>query len=91
MYLILSFRAFIIFSFYSGNIPGNIRSADFFIMFMRRLIDYLKMRLAVTHAVQESPAGILRDLKTRAFIDRKPLRCLKIKKYDVSLAENVFY
>ncbi|KAL7648131.1 UNVERIFIED_CONTAM: hypothetical protein RMT77_000032 [Armadillidium vulgare] len=56
------------------QVPGNIRSADFFIMFMKRLIDFIKMRLTVTHAVQESPAGILRDLKARAFIDRKPLR-----------------
>ena len=59
---------------FADNIPGNIRTADFFVMFMRRLIDYLKMRLAVTHAVQESPAGVLRDLKNKAFIDRKPLR-----------------
>ncbi|XP_063600558.1 general transcription and DNA repair factor IIH helicase subunit XPD-like [Penaeus indicus] len=56
------------------NVPGNIRTADYFVSFMRRLIDFLKMRLAVTHAVQESPAGILKDLKNRAFIDRKPLR-----------------
>ncbi|MCL4131647.1 UNVERIFIED_CONTAM: hypothetical protein GTU68_023399, partial [Idotea baltica] len=56
------------------NIPGNIRTADFFVMFLRRFIDYLKMRLTVSHAVQESPAGVLRDLKGRAFIDRKPLR-----------------
>ncbi|XP_064080184.1 general transcription and DNA repair factor IIH helicase subunit XPD-like [Macrobrachium nipponense] len=56
------------------NIPGTIRTADFFVSFMRRLVDFLKHRLTVTHAVQESPAGILRDLKNRAFIERKPLR-----------------
>lgn len=67
-----------IFCFLSESVPGNIRTADFFISFMRRLIDYMKMRLTVTHAVQESPAGILKDLKTRAFIDRKPLRLFLI-------------
>ncbi|KAF2350788.1 DNA helicase (DNA repair) Rad3 type [Trinorchestia longiramus] len=56
------------------NIPGTIRTADHFIQFLRRLVDYVKMRLSVSHVVHESPASILRDIKTRAFIDRKPLR-----------------
>lgn len=56
------------------NIPGNIRMADYFISFIRRLVDFLKMRLTVTHAVQESPAGFLKDIRARAFIDRKPMR-----------------
>ncbi|XP_076068552.1 general transcription and DNA repair factor IIH helicase subunit Xpd [Oratosquilla oratoria] len=56
------------------NVPGNIRTADHFISFLRRLLDYLKMRLTASHAIQESPAGFLRDIRAKAFIDRKPLR-----------------
>lgn len=41
---------------------------------MRRLVDYIRMRLRVSHVVQEFPAEFLRDIRTQASIDRKPLR-----------------
>lgn len=55
-------------------IPGNIRTADHFIGFLKRFVEYLKTRLRVQHVVQESPAGFLKDCQTKVCIERKPLR-----------------
>jgi len=55
-------------------VPGNIRKAEHFAAFMRRLVEYLKTRLRVQHVVQESPAGFLSDIQRKVCIDRKPLR-----------------
>ena len=55
-------------------VPGNIRKAEHFAAFMRRLVEYLKTRLRVQHVVQESPAGFLADIQGKVCIDRKPLR-----------------
>lgn len=42
--------------------------------FMKRFVEYLKTRLRVHHAVQESPAGFLSDIAKKVCIERKPLR-----------------
>merc|ERR1711892_1171578 len=42
--------------------------------FLRRLIEYVKVRLRVQHVVQESPAGFLTDIQKKVCIERKPLR-----------------
>jgi len=55
-------------------VPGNIRTAEHFLNFMKRLVEYLKMRLRVQHVVQESPAGFLKDIFNKICLDRKPLR-----------------
>jgi len=55
-------------------IPGSIRTADFFLNFLRRLMEYLKHRMRTRTVLLESPAAFLRDLKSRVLIDRKPLR-----------------
>ncbi|KAF0296353.1 General transcription and DNA repair factor IIH helicase subunit XPD [Amphibalanus amphitrite] len=55
-------------------VPGNIRTAEHFLNFMKRLVEYLKMRLRVQHVVQESPAGFLKDIFNKICVDRKPLR-----------------
>ncbi|XP_059608904.1 general transcription and DNA repair factor IIH helicase subunit XPD [Phlebotomus argentipes] len=55
-------------------IPGNIRTADHFIGFLKRFVEYLKTRLRVQHVVQESSAGFLKDCQTKVCIERKPLR-----------------
>ncbi len=43
-------------------VPGNIRKGEHFVGFMKRLVEYLKVRLRVQHVVQESPAGFLADI-----------------------------
>ncbi|CAL8110123.1 unnamed protein product [Orchesella dallaii] len=55
-------------------VPGNIRNAEHFVFFMKKLVEYIKMRLRVQHVVQESPAGFLKDINGKICIDRKPLR-----------------
>lgn len=55
-------------------IPGNIRTADHFVSFLRRFVEYIKTRLRVQHVVQESPAGFLKDVLAKVCIERKPLR-----------------
>merc|ERR1719270_1178277 len=55
-------------------VPGNIRKAEHFAAFMKRLIEYIKVRMRVQHVVQESPAGFLSDIQKKVCIERKPLR-----------------
>ena len=55
-------------------VPGNIRKAEHFIIFMKRFLEYVKTRLKVQHKVQESPPSFLKDLATKVCIERKPMR-----------------
>ncbi|XP_038623043.1 general transcription and DNA repair factor IIH helicase subunit XPD [Tachyglossus aculeatus] len=55
-------------------VPGSIRTAEHFVGFLRRLLEFLKWRLRVQHAVQESPAAFLGSLAQRVCIPPKPLR-----------------
>ncbi|KAI1295878.1 General transcription and DNA repair factor IIH helicase subunit XPD [Halotydeus destructor] len=55
-------------------IPGNIRTAEHFVNFLKRLLEYIKMRMRSQHVVQESPAAFLKDIQSKSCIERKPLR-----------------
>ena len=55
-------------------VPGNIRNAQHFVFFLKKVVEYIKMRLRVQHVVQESPAGFLKDIYGKICIERKPLR-----------------
>ncbi|KAK9508669.1 hypothetical protein O3M35_006172 [Rhynocoris fuscipes] len=55
-------------------VPGNIRNAEHFLVFLKRFIEYLKTRLRTQHVVHESPAAFLKDVYAKVCIDRKPLR-----------------
>lgn len=55
-------------------VPGSIRTADHFVRFMKRFLEYLKSRLRVHHVVQESSPQFLKDIFDTVCIDRKPLR-----------------
>ena len=55
-------------------VPGSIRKGEHFVAFMKRLVEYVKVRLRVQHVVQESPAGFLADIERKVCIERKPLR-----------------
>ncbi|VDM03836.1 unnamed protein product [Schistocephalus solidus] len=54
-------------------IPGTLRSADSFISFLRRLLEYVKLRLRVAHVVHETPVAFLKDCLEKVCIDRRPL------------------
>jgi len=55
-------------------VPGSIRKGTHFVKFLRRLVEYIKVRMRVQNVVQESPAGFLTDINTKVCIDRKPLK-----------------
>lgn len=55
-------------------VPGTIRTAEHFVGFLRRFMEYLKSRLRVHHVVQESTPQFLKDIFEKVCIDRKPLR-----------------
>ena len=55
-------------------VPGNIRKAEHFVAFLRRLVEYLKTRLSISHVESQSPAAFLDDIQTKVMIGKKPLR-----------------
>uniref|UniRef100_A0A023F3L9 General transcription and DNA repair factor IIH helicase subunit XPD n=1 Tax=Triatoma infestans TaxID=30076 RepID=A0A023F3L9_TRIIF len=55
-------------------VPGNIRTAEHFVGFLKRFLEYLKTRLRTQHVVHESPAAFLKDVAAKVCIERKPLR-----------------
>jgi DNA excision repair protein ERCC-2 len=55
-------------------VPGNIRKAEHFVVFLKRFVEHLKMRLRVQHVVSETPLAFLQHLNETTYIDRKPLR-----------------
>lgn len=61
-------------------VPGTIRTAEHFVGFLRRFLEYLKSRLRIQHVVQESTPQFLKDIFEKVCIDRKPLRCVSARK-----------
>ena len=56
------------------SVPGNIRKAEHFVAFLKRFVEYLKMRMRTQVVVTETPVSFLQNLKENTQIDRKPLR-----------------
>jgi len=63
-----------IFFIFPEVVPGSIRTAEHFVGFLKRFVEYLKTRLRVQHVVLESPASFLKDVYQKVCIERKPLR-----------------
>lgn len=55
-------------------VPGNIRRAEHFVAFLRRFVEYLKMRMRATVVEQETPSAFLAHLQRTAAIDGKTLK-----------------
>ncbi|KAJ1952554.1 TFIIH/NER complex ATP-dependent 5'-3' DNA helicase subunit, partial [Dipsacomyces acuminosporus] len=55
-------------------VPGNIRRAEHFVMFLKRFVEYLKARMRVMHVVAETTPSFLQHVKEITYIERKPLR-----------------
>eukprot|EP01134_Creolimax_fragrantissima_P004010 CFRG4010T1 len=55
-------------------IPGNIRKAEHFVGFVKRFVEYLKVRLSVQRVEAESPLIFLQNIQAAVAIERKPLR-----------------
>ena len=55
-------------------VPGNIRRAEHFVSFLKRFVEYLKIRLKTRHVVSETPLSFLHHCMKTVNIERKPLR-----------------
>ncbi|KAK6024979.1 DNA repair helicase [Ostertagia ostertagi] len=55
-------------------VPGSIRTAQHFVMFMKRVVEYVRHRMRSSQVLLESPAAFVKDIQDRMYIDRKPLR-----------------
>ena len=55
------------------QVPGNIRRAEHFVQFLRRLLEYLRRRMATQAVEQETPATFLAKLNEAMSIDGGPL------------------
>lgn len=57
------------------SVPGNIRKAEHFILFLRRFVQYLRVnKMKSRDARQEQPARFLYDMKMEMQEDIRPLR-----------------
>ena len=57
------------------QVPGNIRRAEHFCAFLRRLVEHLKGRISVEAVVQESCTTFLATLQESINIDGAPSEC----------------
>uniref|UniRef100_A0A0K0G0L8 General transcription and DNA repair factor IIH helicase subunit XPD n=1 Tax=Strongyloides venezuelensis TaxID=75913 RepID=A0A0K0G0L8_STRVS len=55
-------------------VPGNIRKAEHFVIFMKRVCEFVKHMTKSKQIFKESPAIFLRDIGNTMNIERKPLR-----------------
>ncbi|KAG2991387.1 hypothetical protein JG687_00015490 [Phytophthora cactorum] len=55
-------------------IPGNIRRAEHFVAFMRRLIEYLRKRIRVRQVESETPQAFLHHLHQAINMEIKPMK-----------------
>ncbi|KAE9086673.1 General transcription and DNA repair factor IIH helicase subunit [Phytophthora fragariae] len=55
-------------------IPGNIRRAEHFVAFMRRLIEYLRQRIRVRQVESETPQAFLHHLHQAINMEIKPMK-----------------
>nr|WCZ58534.1 general transcription and DNA repair factor IIH helicase subunit [Andalucia godoyi] len=55
-------------------VPGNIRKAEHFLLFLRRLIDYVQSRMASNSVIQESPSVFMAGFEAQFAVDVRALR-----------------
>ena len=58
-----------------AQVPGNIRRAEHFCVFLKRFIEYLRQRMSVQAVEQEKPTTFMTSLQTRMDIDGAPAAC----------------
>lgn len=75
-------------SYLTEAVPGSIRTAEHFIGFLKRFLEYLKARLRTHHVVQESAPQFLKDIFEKVCIDRKPMRSVAFIVYSQILLIN---
>lgn len=56
------------------SVPGNIRKAEHFVAFLKRFIEYLKIKLKSRHVYSETCLSFMLGLKDSTYIEQKALR-----------------
>uniref|UniRef100_A0A7S0BFL7 DNA 5'-3' helicase n=1 Tax=Rhodosorus marinus TaxID=101924 RepID=A0A7S0BFL7_9RHOD len=56
------------------TVPGNIRRAEHFISFLRRIVEYLREKMTIQHVFQENPKLFLNQMQNTLMTDAKSLR-----------------
>ena len=52
-----------------AQVPGNIRRAEHFVRFLRRFVEYLRVRISIPAVEQQSPTAFLTHLQEAMAID----------------------
>jgi DNA excision repair protein ERCC-2 len=55
-------------------VPGNIRKAEHFVTFLKKIVDYFKRRMKGLSVEVESPNAFVLDFVNKTALERKPLR-----------------
>jgi DNA excision repair protein ERCC-2 len=55
-------------------VPGNIRKAEHFVAFLKKIVQYLKTQLQGKDVVNKTPLAFLYDMHAVTSLERKPLR-----------------
>jgi DNA excision repair protein ERCC-2 len=55
-------------------VPGNIRKAEHFVAFLKKIVQYLKTQLQGKDVVNKTPLAFLHDMHAVTSLERKPLR-----------------
>lgn len=55
-------------------VPGNIRKAEHFVTFLKKIVEFLKRRLRGTSVEKEFPEGFLHDMYVKTALEKKALR-----------------
>ena len=55
-------------------VPGNIRKAEHFVTFLKKIVEYFKVRLKGTNVEKEFPEGFLHDMYTKTALEKKALK-----------------
>jgi len=55
-------------------VPGNIRKAEHFVAFLKKIVEYFKKRLRGSNVEKESPVAFMHDLHTKTALEKKVLK-----------------
>ena len=55
-------------------VPGSIRRAEHFVVFLKKIIEFMKVKISATNVEKLSPLGFLRELYDKTALERKPLK-----------------
>lgn len=57
-----------------GAVPGSIRRAEHYVALMRRVVEFLRVRLSAAAVTTDTPASFAAALRDAAAVDARPLR-----------------